>query len=662
MAHKLGKQQALRRPSEARRRHAGHVAAQVVMHVAGIKAQGRPRLIGIAHGGKARAPRRAEKLDGVGDRHRWLLAHIAGNSEGKIGKRKDRPTHDRPHAVEVLRPHFELAHRMTRREVNHPAPTSLAGKPIAREDLSHLFKGRAFRNKRCHLHPPLYQNRRITGISSGLYAPTCRPHPHRRPKTPHVCVLISSQSHIPSLPINSSSSTRCFIKVPHNTFVTRNLKRKHTHFFRAISRRYAIKTAWARMHCVTSMGYINESPNICDNFAWFWVHSLGMDITICDATAFEYWRIPPIVALLLVGRNDDIVLRRILRPGELKAFRTAALSELPLCKRFLQPNPSMRRAGKTVELLRPAIPLIAAAHDGPVDILVNQHSACHTSTLLRPRLWSSEVTINRAVQIGQSTSVITPALALLQIAARAGLIQTVLLASELCGSFAIYEAPPLIREWLQTIQNRTGIPAVGDWKPCLDSQGQLTNLWSRPALATVKQLMYAATVCAPRRGNRRLAEAAGLIAAGAASPFEVQAGVLLGFPRNLGGEGHGGFTFNKKIPLTRDAQLLAQRNNCYCDIYWESGLDVECQSSLVHQNEGSFLSDSDRTAALRRMGIDVLPMTYGQLADASRFDALSRTISNMLGKPHPTKSGRQKQLTTKLRQEVLVDWNSLHKA
>ena len=385
------------------------------------------------------------------------------------------------------------------------------------------------------------------------------------------------------------------------------------------------------MHRMTSVGYINESPNICSNFAWFWVHSLGMDITICDATAFEYWRIPPIVALLLVGRNDDIVLRRILRPGELEAFRTAALSELPLCKRFLQPNPSMRRAGRAAELLRAAIPLIAATHDGPVDILVNQHSACHTSTLLRPRLWSSEATINRAVQIGQSTSVVTPALALLQIAARAGLIQTVLLASELCGSFAIYEAPPLIREWLQTIQNRTGIPAVGDWKPCLDSQGHLTNLWSRPALVTVQ-------------------------------PFEVQAGVLLGFPRNLGGEGHGGFTLNKKIPLTHDAQLLAQRNNCYCDIYWESGLDVECQSSLVHQNEGSFLSDSDRTAALRRMGIDVLPITYGQLADASRFDALSRTISNMLGKPHPTKSSRQKQLTTKLRQEVLADWGSLHKA
>lgn len=387
-----------------------------------------------------------------------------------------------------------------------------------------------------------------------------------------------------------------------------------------------------------------------------------MDITICDTTAFEYWRIPPIVRLLLAGENDDIVLRGILRPGEVEAFRAAALAELPLCGRFLQPNPSMRGSGEAVELLRPAIPLIAATHDGPVDILVSQHSACHTSTLLRPRLWNPETAACRTIRIRESTSVVTPALALLQMAARASLTQTVLLASELCGSFAVFEAHPLVRDCLQAIQNRAGIPIVGEWKPCLDSQGHLTNLWSRPALITVKQLVSTATAFAPRRGSRRLAEAAGLVIAGAASPFEVQAGVLLGFPRNLGGEGHGGFAFNKKISLTRDARFLAQRSNCYCDLYWEPGLDVECQSALVHQNEGSFLSDSDRTAALRRMGIDVLPITYGQLADASRFDALSRTISRMLDKPHPTKSDRQKQLSAKLRQEVLADWGSLHRA
>ena len=387
-----------------------------------------------------------------------------------------------------------------------------------------------------------------------------------------------------------------------------------------------------------------------------------MDITICDTTAFEYWRIPPIVSLLLAGKSDDIVLRRILRPGELEAFRAAALAELPLCGRFLQPNPSMRGSGEAAELLRPTIPLIAATHDGPVDILVSQHSACHTSTLLCPRLWNPETAACRSVQISESVGIVTPATALLQVSARTSLARTVLLASELCGSFAIYEAAPLICKWLQTIQNRTGIPALGGWKPCLDSQGHLTNLWTRPALATTKQLMATAGAHTPKKGSKRLAEAASLVVAGAASPFEVQAGVLLGFARNLGGEGHGGFTFNKKISLTRDAQLLAQRNNCYCDLYWESGLDVECQSSLVHQNEGSFLSDSDRTAALRRMGIDVLPITYGQLADDSRFDALSRTISRMLGKPHPTKSNRQKQLSAKLRHEVLTDWSSLHRA
>lgn len=33
-----------------------------------------------------------------------------------------------------------------------------------------------------------------------------------------------------------------------------------------------------------------------------------MDTIICDITAFDYWRIPPIVQLLLAGNETDPVL------------------------------------------------------------------------------------------------------------------------------------------------------------------------------------------------------------------------------------------------------------------------------------------------------------------------------------------------------------------
>lgn len=384
-----------------------------------------------------------------------------------------------------------------------------------------------------------------------------------------------------------------------------------------------------------------------------------MDVTVCDTTAFEYWRIPPIVHLLLADDCVPAALRGKIRPEELEAARNQLVTSHPLCARFLRPNPASRASGDVADALRPAIPLLAANHTGPIDVLAGRMSECHTSSLIHLRQWSSAAPSHRAVQIASSVSVLAPERALLQIASRASLVRVILLGSELCGSFAVYEPPEPLRALLQALQDRGGIPALADWRPCLTANGRLSGLWSRPALATPKGLARLAKTHSPRKGSQQLGRAAELIAAGAASPFEVQAGVLLGLPRRLGAEGFTGFSYNRRVILSHDARLLAQRNSCYCDLYWEPGLDIECQSALVHQTEASFLSDSDRTAALRRMGVDVLPITYSQLADPARFEALSKTVSRLLGKrPYP-KSARQKQLSARLRSEVLVDWTSL---
>ena len=137
---------------------------------------------------------------------------------------------------------------------------------------------------------------------------------------------------------------------------------------------------------------------------------------------------------------------------------------------------------------------------------------------------------------------------------------------------------------------------------------------------------------APKRGCERLRVAASLVKPDAASPFEARAGILLGLPRQHGGEGHAGLSFNKRINLSSKAKTLAHRSFCLCDLYWEEGLDVECQSTLVHNKANSFLSDSDRTTALRNMGIDVLPLTYDQLKSEARFAAFSETVANIRGK------------------------------
>ena len=162
-----------------------------------------------------------------------------------------------------------------------------------------------------------------------------------------------------------------------------------------------------------------------------------------------------------------------------------------------------------------------------------------------------------------------------------------------------------------------------------------------------------------RRGRKTMTDALALLKPHAASPFETQAGVLLGFSRRRGGEGYGDFTFNEKIELSSSAKLLAQRGHCVCDLYWGDGLDVECQSAMFHEDGVSFLSDSDRTAALRVEGIDVLPLTYAQMRDPDRFKAFSYAVARALGRPWRDKTQVQKAATQRLREEVLVNWDEL---
>lgn len=386
-----------------------------------------------------------------------------------------------------------------------------------------------------------------------------------------------------------------------------------------------------------------------------------METTICGTAAFNYWRIPPIVRLLLTGASDDPLLQNIMDLEKLQAFRTRAFDELPLCKLFLSPSTRTRRSGTTSQDLHWAVPFLAAGHMAPIDILIHERRQYHTSSLLRPHLWTGDIPLGGRTHLADDIWMATAELILQQFAARASLAQLVMMGDELCGSFAVYNPPPLIRECLQRILERHGIPKIAGWEPLVDGKGQLTNLWSRPPLATPQTILRFAEMSDARRGRLRLRQAASLMREGAASPFEVRAGILLGLPRRLGGEGFEGFTFNHKVTLSREGRLLAQRQFCMCDLFWEDGsLDLECQSAVVHQEEHSFLSDSDRCTALSYMGINVLPITYAQLRDAQRFAALTKTIARFLGTQPRKKTDAQAQQADELRREVMSSWSHIH--
>lgn len=147
---------------------------------------------------------------------------------------------------------------------------------------------------------------------------------------------------------------------------------------------------------------------------------------------------------------------------------------------------------------------------------------------------------------------------------------------------------------------------------------------------------------------------------GAASPLEAQAGILLGLSRRLGGEGFLDFEFNKRISLSPTAKLLGGKAECYCDLFFEnSGLDIECQGKLVHDNESSFISDFNRSAALEEMGINVLFASHEILSSPRRFDAFAGLVAKKLNIARPKQTDTHAKAATKLRAELFSDWRRL---
>ncbi len=382
-----------------------------------------------------------------------------------------------------------------------------------------------------------------------------------------------------------------------------------------------------------------------------------MDTVICGPIAYQYWRTPPIVQLLCAAPEDHPALRKIIGQEELRAFRN------DLDSRSLFTSSCSGRAWRNVreesQTLRESHRFLASFARYPVDVLVHDRRRTCPTGLLTPWLWTRELPFESTTQIVDDLYVTTPAFSMLQIASKATLVRTVLLASELCGSYAVYDAPAPIGDQLNKLASNGHLWSFGGWSPCLSANGKVTSLWTRPPLLTPNDLVALAEEASPCRGCAVLKKAAGLVVPAAASPFETQAGVLLGFSRRRGGEGFAGLTHNERVDLSRAARLIAGRGYCSCDLYWPDGLDIECQSEQYHDNMDSYLSDADRSAALELMGVKVLPLTYKQLKDEDRFAAFCAAVAHARGTDPKPKTAVELAATQNLRSEVLTDWAAL---
>lgn len=371
-----------------------------------------------------------------------------------------------------------------------------------------------------------------------------------------------------------------------------------------------------------------------------------MDTCICDISALHFWNTPPLVTAIMCSGPEDARALGFSSAEQMEAVQRSILEQSELHALCSKGGRRWNAAGSHSMCLREIAPLLAAGLNSPIHVLARTQNERHNSEIVTPVLWTSEIPPGAFIQITESVRVATPEFALLQLAKRLGLNKCLLIASGLCGTYAEYRAPRALERHLAHASQE------GGWRPYLIG-GKLQTLWQREPLATPDSIRRMATLASHARGAGKLARVSELVFPGAASPFESKAGLILGLPTGLGGYGHEGMTHNKQVLLRAGSQRLSEKRCCFCDLYWEEGVDVECQSRMAHENEVSFLSDSERAAALLNEGIAVLPLTYAQLSDRSRLDEFAQVLAKLRGIAQKSSSNRQLQKADALFNDLL---------
>ncbi|MGN0074989.1 MAG: hypothetical protein ACI38T_06835 [Collinsella sp.] len=243
-------------------------------------------------------------------------------------------------------------------------------------------------------------------------------------------------------------------------------------------------------------------------------------------------------------------------------------------------------------------------------------------------------------------------------------LQLLLVLAEMCGLFAVCALPAALEVELSRAIDSGTISTTLGWVRCPSEGGAASNLWRRDALVLDGDLdRFCSDVCGMRYGNRFMAVSQ-LVPLGAASPFEVEAYLLLGLPRALGGEGFCGIELNVKVMLSTSARAIVGKTRVYIDLLLSSPdgrrqVAIECQGKASHGRAGDGLRDADRMTALQAMGYDVLLLTHGQISDEDRFRAIVKAVCRMLDVEYRDKSLDEQRAEALLRSELFVDWTKL---
>ena len=223
----------------------------------------------------------------------------------------------------------------------------------------------------------------------------------------------------------------------------------------------------------------------------------------------------------------------------------------------------------------------------------------------------------------------SPELCMMQLAAKLSVPQALMLASEMCGTYAV--------------------------DPLYDDPG----FYERPALTTPTKLsFYAARLYKPN-SRAHATEFLKWLAGSSASPRETALYMLLCLPPRFGGYGIALPELNKRIELDEHEQLMVGVHHFDCDLYWhDAGVAVEYDSARHHTREEKQERDAIRRNMLQYKDTQVIVATRKQVNSPAQFDNLARQVAREVGKRLRPFKGEHIEARRTLR-KTLFDWDVL---
>ncbi len=352
-----------------------------------------------------------------------------------------------------------------------------------------------------------------------------------------------------------------------------------------------------------------------------------MDTTLCDISAFQYYRIPP------------CLLRRMVE--EIDLSTKGGRKKLADANSFL------------------------GYIETPLHVLETDRARRFTARSMVKHLWSGELPLGAKREIDVYHYVTSPAMTLLMLARHLDKTCLTMAIYEMVGTFSVIRMLPGDRAYVQQCIDAGQVAFEGGWEPARDKNGRLAgDLWERPALLTLDELWAFIHEMKGVRGCKALASAAREVVGSAASPFEARAAMRICGSRSSGGEGIGRAELNTVIRFTSAAASIAGHDYAIADMLLRAHdgaaeLVIECQGRSSHGAGGVSIADADRQLALQRMGYEVILLTHEQIEDEWRFRQLARYLAERLNGCYTEKNSWEMERQREMMRVLFSNWADL---